>query len=415
MIPFIELPSNARSILCTIAILLFVGFMVNTIQAIIQRRFAYMVESIIEFLAPYFLFHVCDEVSDYYLGGELNSVAGAFAKLPFITFVIAYVLLGILFVVRFQLGEKYRKTHITPSAIKQATDDMPTGFCYYNKSGQPFLTNNTMNELAIALTGASIANGFEFSKLVTSENIREINNVVYHFSTRQLSHNGELFYEILADDVTEIYQKTRELKENNEQLRQSNAKMKVYGEHINEAVRREEILKSKINIHNEMNKLLLQTDNSINIEAENEREKVLDTWMKNTLLLCLGASELELSPLADLQELAKLIGVTVHIDNEPKTDNSNALRLFVQISEEAMTNAVKHAGAKNVYIDVQQSETQLFVKYTNDGASPVVEVMEAGGLKVLRRKIEEVNGTMTIKSNPFSFDVVIPLAEENYL
>lgn len=411
MIPFLELSSSARSLLCTISIILMVGFAVNTIQAIIQRRFAYMVESVIEFFAPFFLFNVCAEVSYYYLGSELNSVAGAFAKLPYIAYIFAFACLAVLFVVRFYYGVKYRKSHITPSAIKEATDDMPTGFCYYNKNGHPFLTNYTMNTLAIAITGKSISNGFTFADLVMQDNIREINGIVYHFRKRELEHNGEVFYELLADDVTEIYEKTKQLKNSNDQLRQSNAKMKAYGEHINEAVRREEILKSKIKIHNEMNKLLLQTDNAINIKAREDREQVLDTWMQNTLLLCLEASEAEENPYADLFELARLIGVTIHINEEPNIASIDAMRLFVLVSEEAMTNAVKHASSKNFYISVQQNETELTAQYTNDGISPANEIFESGGLKEIRRKIEDFGGKMEITTNPYELKIVIPIGE----
>lgn len=415
MTPFIELSSGVRSVLCSIAILLLVGFAINIIQAIIQRRWAYMVESIIEFFAPYFLFHVCAEVSDFYRGGELNDFAGAFAKLPYAVFVIAFIALAALFSTRFYLGRKYRKSHITQSAIKEAADDMPTGFCYYNKNGHPFLTNNTMNSLAIALTGKPISNGFEFSRLAMANNIREIDDVVYHFSTRELSNKGEPFYEILADDVTELYKKTRELKANNDQLRTNISSMKKYGESINEVVRREEILKSKINIHNEMNKLLLQTDNAINIKSEADRQGVLDTWMRNTILLCLEESENSVNPLSDLYELAKLIGVTIHIDNEPKAANIDALRLFVLVSEEAMTNAVKHAGASNFYIELVERNNAIIAKYTNDGLSPDGEIIEGGGLSALRRKLEGVNGSMLINSNPFSLCATIPLDTENYL
>lgn len=111
--------------------------------------------------------------------------------------------------------------------------------------------------------------------------------------------------------------------------------------------------------------------------------------MQNTILLCLEASENEENPLSDLYELAKLIGINIHIDSEPKIDNANALRLFVLISEEAMTNAVKHAGATDVYITVNQNKTLLSANYTNNGLNPLDDIVEGGGLKELRRRIEK--------------------------
>lgn len=417
MTPFVDISANVRSVFCTIAVLLFVGFIVNVIQAVMQRRKAYMLESLVDFLAPYFLFHVCTEVSSYHLGGELNRIAGAVASLPCFVFVLALAFLALLFVLRFHNGLQYGKTHITPSAIKEATDDMPTGFCYYNKNGHPFLTNSTMNELAVAITGKPITNGIAFAELVMQDNIREINGVVYHFTSRELTRGADVFYELLADDVTEVYQKTRELKENNEQLRSTNARMQAYGKRINETVRREEILNSKIRIHNEMNKLLLQTANAIGIPSEVDREKVLDTWRQNTILLCLEADEKGEDPLADLYELAGLIGITLHLSSEPNIHNMEALRLFVIATEEAMTNAVKHAGAKHLYIEPEQSDTVLTVTYTNDGSGLAVDKKEGGGLKEVRRKIEDFGGTMTITTEPYTLKIAfpLPLGEESYV
>lgn len=415
MTPFIELSANTRSAFCTIAVLLFAGFIVNTIQAVMQRRKPYMLESMFELLAPYFLFHVCTEVSDYHLGGELNRIVSVLASLPYFVFVLVVALFVVVFTIRFHKGLQYSKSHITPSAIKEAADDMSTGFCYYNKNGHPFLTNSTMNDLAVSITGKTISNGIAFAELVMEENIREINGIVYHFSTRELSHRDETFYELLADDITEVYQKTRELKENNEQLRINNVRMKAYGERINETVRREEILKSKIHIHNEMNKHLLQTANAINIPSEIDRENVLDTWMQNTILLCLEASEKEENPLADLYELARLIGVTVHLNSEPGIHNNDAFRMFMLVSEEAMTNAVKHAGAKHFYIDLEHSGTKLTAIYTNDGLSPAGDIKESGGLKEIRRKIEDFGGIMTVATDPYLLKVTIPLGDESYV
>ena len=67
---------------------------------------------------------------------------------------------------------------------------------------------------------------------------------------------------------------------------------------------------------------------------------------------------------------------------------------------ETLTNAVRHAGAKQLWIDVENTDTVYVIRYTNDGSVPLGPVTEGGGLSTARRKIEAAGGQMKIEVSP---------------
>ena len=63
---------------------------------------------------------------------------------------------------------------------------------------------------------------------------------------------------------------------------------------------------------------------------------------------------------------------------------------------ECMTNAVRHAGAGAMYVQV----TPHSIVITNNGKPPERPITEGGGLSDLRQKVEQQGGTMTVESAP---------------
>ena len=82
-------------------------------------------------------------------------------------------------------------------------------------------------------------------------------------------------------------------------------------------------------------------------------------------------------------------------------------KLFVQAAAEALTNAISHAHAKNLYMALQSDAENYTARFTNDGDAPK-EITEGGGLGSLRRKLEDEGGTMRVLTEP-QFALVITL------
>ena len=80
--------------------------------------------------------------------------------------------------------------------------------------------------------------------------------------------------------------------------------------------------------------------------------------------------------------------------------NIQIRKLIASMGAEALTNAVRHAGAKQLWIDVEETETEYIIQYTNDGMVPAGPVAEGGGLSTARRKVEAAGGRMKIETSP---------------
>lgn len=75
-----------------------------------------------------------------------------------------------------------------------------------------------------------------------------------------------------------------------------------------------------------------------------------------------------------------------------------------------MTNAVRHAGATELYVRLACDEKAAHAVITNDGAAPDGEVVEGGGLTSLRFRVEQCGGTIQVKCTPgFELAVSVPL------
>ena len=78
-----------------------------------------------------------------------------------------------------------------------------------------------------------------------------------------------------------------------------------------------------------------------------------------------------------------------------------------------MTNAVRHAGAKELYVSLSCNYGTASVSVTNDGALPDGEIVEGGGLASLRIRVGNSGGTMKVETSPrFELTVSVPVGSE---
>jgi len=103
--------------------------------------------------------------------------------------------------------------------------------------------------------------------------------------------------------------------------------------------------------------------------------------------------------MASLQNAASAIGMQVHVNGQ-LPENAQQRKLIAAIGAETLTNAVRHAGAKQLWIDVEETEASHVIRYTNDGTVLNASVTEGGGLSTARKKIEAAGGLMRIETTP---------------
>ncbi len=416
MTPFITLPPFIQNLFCFWAILVCFGAIADAMIVWRQKRYSLWVLSFLCFVIGYFFFHVCREGTELRLKGQVDDTAVFFLRQPLALFVCLLLSASAVCVFLFINVRKWETTHITAASIKESVDSLPVGICYYLEEGRCVLVNHRMNEICFSMTGRDLQNGAEFYDFLKGESIFSVpDGTAVSFRHRIVRDKGTMLHELIADDITELYKKNEELRSDNEKAMRIAQGMKAYGETIADTVHRQEILQAKMNIHDEMNRMLLVTKKSVEgTSSEAERKEILNMWKLQTLLLCRESDTAKSSNvISDLNTLASTIGVRISWEGEPKTESVRELSLFLSAARESLTNAVKHGEAQTLYIKVEESDGFLFAEFRNDGRYPEKAVTETGGLKTLRERIERIGGKMkTDVSDGFSLAIRIPKEEK---
>ena len=303
-----------------------------------------------------------------------------------------------------------RKKAITPSSIKESLDQLHTGLCFSQPNGLVLLTNHRMNALSHALFGKALQNADLFWSALTNaqpmEGVERLaageqpefqlpDGTAWTFRKEVL--NGVI--QITAADTTQQHQLVDELRSKHHDLEEMNNRIRSYGDKVDEYVIARERLETRVNLHGFLGQALLMTRHYLQYES-GDAKKIIDIWQRNIDVLRLEAEpQQEADSLASLRNAARAIGMQVHVSNR-LPGNTQQRKLIAAIGAETLTNAVRHAGAKQLWIDVEETEDAYFIRYTNDGSVPNGPVTEGGGLSTARRKIEAAGGQMKTETEP---------------
>ena len=104
-------------------------------------------------------------------------------------------------------------------------------------------------------------------------------------------------------------------------------------------------------------------------------------------------------PLTILRKAAASAGVQLAIHGQ-LPEESEYRQFFLVAASEALTNAVFHAGARMLRIELTEAGAQWAMRFTNDGTKPEQSITEGGGLGSLRRKAESIGASMIVERDP---------------
>ena len=303
-----------------------------------------------------------------------------------------------------------RKKAITPSSVKESLDQLETGLCFSQPNGLVLLTNHRMNELSHAIFGKAIQNANLFWEALVNDppvepvtritlgeqpEFRLADGVIWTFHHETLK--GAV--QITAADTTHQHQLVDELQSKHCELKEMNARIRSYGDKVDEYVIARERLETRVNLHGFLGQALLMTRHYLQYENGNPR-KIIDIWQRNIDVLRLEAEPQQTTDsMTSLQNAASAIGMQVHV-NGRLPENAQTRKLIAAIGAETLTNAVRHAGARQLWISVEETEAAHVIRYTNDGTVPDGTVKEGGGLSAVRRKTEAAGGQMHIETFP---------------
>ena len=379
MIDFASLSAIIRAFFALWVLVLCLTNIANAVLATVKKRYAFSAVALGLFIPCYFIWQV---VFDYSLFGGTNILAkfsGALCELSIVYWLGAFIILSVGTALLFAFNIKYDRTYITPGTIKLYLDKIPCGICCWRENGRVLFSNICMNSLCAQITGNTLLNGNQFSEAVNGK-ILSVNDKVWRFVGREIYSGGERLYEMIASDITAEYARTQALEKDKAELSNLNQELWEYYLGIDESVQHQEILQAKMNIHDEMNRLMLSTV-AVNEEDAEALNNIFSLWEQNALLLCMEADKKNSGQTESIASLANALGIKLIWDDDlPEEITNKNFEMFLFTAQEAVINAVKHAHAKEIRISFEQSEEAILCCFTNDGAVPEADIHFAGGL-----------------------------------
>ena len=323
---------------------------------------------------------------------------------------------------------RLKRQELSRDSVKQAMDLLPSGICYFTPSGSVKLCNMQMHILFRTLSQSDL------------QTLTELQDALAHCDAGsgviRLSHerqtylfpdgkawryrqnvvtdeDGAVYTETIFSDMTELYHKKLELKEQIKQLNAISRELKWLSDNALILTREKEVLSAKTKLHDYMGAGLIAMRQILRHNQTEEAANAIEllrqavSAIKNDNTYPQGRSELD-----GFMHDAEAIGIKVNLSGElPEQEELRCVMILAM--RECLTNSVRHAGATALHVAVEKNGDSISMKITNDGKAPETEVVPKGGLHNLYRHIADCGGTMEIQWKPvFVLTVVLPETKE---
>lgn len=315
------------------------------------------------------------------------------------------------------------------SAVKQAMDTLPSAICYFSPSGRVKLCNLKMHSLFRSLTQSDLQTFQELkqaldacdkqSGIIKLSDERQTylfpNGKVWRYYHDEVTaSDGVTYTEVIFFDMTELYEKNLELKEQTKQLEEISRELKLLNDNVLTLTKEKEVLSAKTKLHDQMGAGVIAIRRMIQqVHSQEDQEGAVRLFQKAVNIMKNdNESPLERSEFAEFMHDADTIGVKIRLTGElPK--QGEAYHIFVVAMRECLTNGVRHADATELQIAIRQEDSDLSMRITNNGVIPKGEIVPKGGLLNLESHIIALGGMMEVQSKPvFALTVTVPGMKE---
>lgn len=409
MTPLYLLTELSRQLIALWAFLLCTFGILTTVYAACQKRSVTAVLAFVLLLASYLQWQILINLNKTI--ESTTPFCRACLRLPWIFWILSLTAVALAMTLLLAGSVRYKRMYITPGAIQTCADQMSSGICYWRDSGRVIFSNPGMKRLCIAMTGRPLLNGLKFYEALP-EGYLTVDGRTWSFACCDLILAGEPLHEIIATDVTEEHSKTEMLRRDTEELLRINRELQEHRLMIQDTVRKQEILQAKVNIHDEMNRLMMST---VVADRENRTElrSIFSLWKRNALLLCREA-ESDKTKMEKIRKMADQIGIRLVCQDEiPKVLSDQQRNLFFSALREVIINAAKHAGAETVTVSFVETEESVSCFFENDGKIPSDSVRFTGGLLNLSLMAKEQNATVSAKADQtFLLTIILPRSRQ---
>ena len=348
--------------------------------------------------------------------------------IPYVVFLLT-TLASLAFGVWAVLSETRNRKTINHTSIKEAFDNLPTGVCFFNEAGLSVLCNRAMQRFSFAVCGKDVQFITDLENCLADDFVPPTkarkdgrafiltDGRAWYLEKHIFTHeSGNLYTQYVATDISDLHENRVELQRENEQLRKVQEDLKRLSANVIAVTREEEILNTKMRVHDEMGRCLVAAQKYLRDDNhEAIPDSIAASWQRAVSMIKYSNETPEEDMLLQIRKTCEYMHIAFFQTGELPKQERVAYLLTCAVRE-CVTNAVRYADATELYVAFHETDEDAAVAVTNNGNIPEHEIVEGGGLSTLRRRVERAGGTMTVQSFPcFQLTVTVPKEKEGVL
>lgn len=351
---------------------------------------------------------------------DYNNLQLLFLKSNVLVYIIVLMIIAGIEIYTWRWVSREIRKRLTPSSLQEGLDQLPDGLLLCTDEGVLLLVNRKMQDIMFNIFGEN-SYGRINANIINKDNLLQRGiKVIDNESGYMIILNDKTVWsikefdmpaddntlvsgrrvgmkEILAYDVTELYEKRRELENRNEHLAKVNSQIREYSKKLDESIREQEMLTAKIRLHDDVGRCLLALRAYLSND-NGDRKKLVELWKTTVSILKMESERIETdNRMTILDKAAAAVGVSIIYDGDIPKEMEN---LCATAIHECLTNTVKHADGSKLFVTFRGDVKEFAFEITNDGKPPENEIKETGGLHNLRRILELEGLMMEIESMP---------------
>lgn len=320
-------------------------------------------------------------------------------------------------------GWRHLSSHVSLLSIKEAVDTLHGGVLFATPKGRIVLQNRSMLSLLHRIVGKSVPDAAtlwdrlrEAAAAGAPKTERDekllfcLPDSAWEFSRETVAAGTRAYLFIHAADVTETHRVTGELAAVTHALEESAGELQYLLEHYEEIKSAREAVNLRRRIHDVMGQRVSILNQAL--LGTCDPQSVLSGLSPLLSDLLAEIRQRESDPpgviLSKLERSFALAGARLELSGELPEDQERAL-LLVHIIREAATNAIRHAFATQVFIQIRDTPESCVLTVSDNGQPPGKEIAEGGGITGMRERLKQAGGTLRVESAPsFQLTATLP-------
>lgn len=312
-----------------------------------------------------------------------------------------------LYLINHRIGEL--EQILSLFSIKEAIDTLPQAIVIAEQDGWVIHSNKKAKELNAELIGGEIKNATLFWDAVQNQGDKcELDGKVWEFEQSDLQLKGRTFRQISGIDRTQAEHLIRELEEKTAYQERIGDELREILANVNDTKKEEVLLKTKYHLFTKLSYQVSIID-QILFSDEPTRQKIqkLDDIIQKGLVLREDTFE---EKIENITASFAPFGLTIYVEGD-LLYSERIHHLLLSALWESAINAVIHTQASKLWMELSEQNDILHIQIRNNGDLPE-RITEQGGLRSLRKQIEEMQGTMQIKiDEQFTLVIEIPIRQ----